>query len=77
MSKYEINNQKQLEAYTQIRDDIDEAVKLYKKQNETIDLAEESRKSLYNKKNIYIVQHYVKGSNVPRGELFINWPFYF
>ena len=76
MSKYEINNEKQLDAYIKIRDDIDEAVKLYKSKSKTIDLAEESRKSLYNEKNIYIIQHYVKGSNVPRGELFINWPFY-
>jgi|13_taG_2_1085334.scaffolds.fasta_scaffold02015_7 hypothetical protein len=81
MSEYKINNEKQLEAYTKIRDDIDRAIRLYQReQTQTVDLAEEARKPLYNEKDIYIVQHYVKGSNHPRGELFINyqhhWPFF-
>ena len=81
MSEYKINNEKQLAAYEKIRDDINKAIKLYKRdKTESIDLAEEARKPLYNEKDIYIVQHYVKGSNCPRGELFINythhWPFF-
>lgn len=76
MSRYNINNEKQLYAYKKIRDDIDNAIKLYEG-SQTVDLAEESRKPLHNKSDIYIVEHYVKGSNAPRGELFINWPFYF
>ena len=71
MSKYEINNEKQLDAYIKIRNDIDSAINLYKN---SVDSAE---KPLYNSKEIYVVEHYVKGSNAPRGELFINWPFYF
>lgn len=76
MSTYDINNKKQLLAYKKIRDDINNAIFLYE-ERQTVDLSEESRKHLHNKSDIYIVEHYVKGSNIPRGELFINWPFYF
>lgn len=53
MSKYEITTETQLKAAKQIRDDIEDAIKLYKFK--------------------YKPTHcYGKGSNVPRGELFIN-----